>query len=179
MSGFSSNSFAIWVSLIDMKRITRPVPLLTAVAFLGVSSLAQAQAPQASPASCSMCNAKEAHHDAADPMQYLTKRLDLSPEQQAQIKPVLEAALPVFKKIHEEEKAKMEGAMEVAVSEVKASLSAEQKEGLDKILAEMHEHEMQMEGAMHEHGGPGPGHMWHPHADAKPGPAASASPVGP
>jgi len=139
-----------------MKTFTRLLPLLTAGTLLATFVTMRAQdAPRDPPE----------HRGFGDPLQFLTKKLNLSAEQQAQIKPIIEAALPVFKKIHEEERAKMEGAMEVAVSEVKATLNPDQKESLDRILAQMHEHEM--------HGAPG--RSWHPPMDAKPAPAPSAT----
>ena len=159
--------------------------LITAGTLLTTFGTLHAQDPSPPPPPAHpMYNPGDSHEHPGfgDPMQMLTNRLKLSTDQQAKIKPIIDAALPVFKKIHEEEKAKMEGAMELAVSEVKATLNPDQQEELDRILEQMHEREMP------GHGMPGPDarmrggpDAWRPHADRKPAsaPSASATPATP
>jgi len=156
-------------------KTSRLLPLITAGTFLTLFGPLRAQDPAAEvaatlPASGPVSKAKDfhEHHGFGDPLQVLTKKLNLSAEQQSQIKPIVEATLPVIKKIREEERAKIEGAMEVAVSEVKATLNPDQKHELDRLLARMHEHYL-------HHGGPGA--FEHRDGNTTPDTSTSAAPA--
>jgi Spy/CpxP family protein refolding chaperone len=106
----------------------------------------------------------------------LTRRLQLSPEQEAQITPILaeqheqlkalrpapgsrpaDGEKPDFKAMHEQTKAIMDSTRE----KLEAVLTPEQKEKLEK---------------MHEHGPRGPGGPGGPRGEHRPPPPASATP---
>jgi len=65
----------------------------------------------------------------------MTKDLDLTPEQEAQVKPILEQAKPQMKAIHEEAMQKSKAVMENTAAQIRPILTAEQQQKLDKMQA--------------------------------------------
>jgi len=101
----------------------------------------------------------EWHHgppSAAEHMQHLTKELNLTADQQAKIKPILEDQQKQMEALHQDSTLSKEDrhakAMEMHknfASQIRGLLTAEQQKKLDAMMAE-HEHEMM--GHHHEHG---------------------------
>lgn len=63
----------------------------------------------------------------------LTRQLDLTPEQEAQIKPILEQMKPQLKAIHEEARQKADKVVQDNMAKIRPVLNAEQQTKLDKL----------------------------------------------
>ena len=82
-------------------------------------------------------------------LKHVTKELDLTPQQEAQVKPVIDAAMPQIRAIHEEAMQKSQAVMEGAIAQIRPVLSAEQQAKLDKLRA-AHEKMREAMREMHE-----------------------------
>ena len=99
------------------------------------------------------------HHGFGDPMQHITKELNLTEEQQAKIKPILEESIPLFKMIHEDAAAKAKAVINGVAAQVRPLLNTDQQEKLDKLRKRMEDARgAGMTGMM---GGRPPGPMGH------------------
>jgi Spy/CpxP family protein refolding chaperone len=68
-------------------------------------------------------------------MKHMTKDLDLTPQQKAQVDPIIEQVKPQMKAIHEEAMAKSHAIMEDAMAKIRPLLTPEQVQKLDKMKA--------------------------------------------
>ena len=66
-------------------------------------------------------------------LEHLTKDLDLTPQQQAQVAPVIEQAKPQLRAIHEEAMQKARAVMENSAAQIRPLLTAEQQQKFDAI----------------------------------------------
>ena len=82
-------------------------------------------------------------------LKHVAKELDLTPQQEAQVKPVIDAATPQIRAIHEEAMQKSQAVMEGAIAQIRPVLSAEQQAKLDKLRA-AHEKMREAMREMHE-----------------------------
>ena len=86
-------------------------------------------------------------------LEHLTRDLDLTPQQQAQVKPIVEQARPQIVAIHEEARQKTRAIMENAATQIRPLLTAEQQQKFDALkkaredmraaMKEMHKAKMQ------------------------------------
>ena len=65
----------------------------------------------------------------------MTKELDLTPQQEAQVAPIIEQAKPQIRAIHEEAMQKTRAVMDASVAQIRPILTAEQRQKLDKLQA--------------------------------------------
>ena len=82
-------------------------------------------------------------------LKHVTKELDLTPQQEAQVKPVLDAAKPQLRAIHEEAMQKSRAIIESSIAQIRPVLTAEQQAKLDKLQA-AHEKMREAMREMHE-----------------------------
>lgn len=82
-------------------------------------------------------------------MEHMTKRLDLTPQQQAQVNPIIEQVKPQIKAIHEEAMKKSHAVMEESMAKIRPLLTPEQVQKLDKMKA-AHEKMREAREAMRE-----------------------------
>ncbi len=68
-----------------------------------------------------------------NPLEHLTKSLDLTPEQQAQVKPVVDQARPQIKAIHEEAMQKTHAVMQNCAAQIRPLLTPQQQLKFDAI----------------------------------------------
>ena len=73
------------------------------------------------------------HHQRGDRLEHLTKTLDLSPEQQAKIKPILEQAKPQMEAARQESKQKMQAIRENTTAQIRPILTPAQQQKFDAI----------------------------------------------
>ena len=66
-------------------------------------------------------------------MQHLIRELNLTEEQQAKIRPIVDETAPLIKMIHEEAAAKMKAVMNGAVAQVRPLLNPDQQVKLDEL----------------------------------------------
>jgi len=103
---------------------------LLAVAAAGVIALcgfiiAQAQAGSGSGSACA--------HGHAFGLHELTDKLNLTPEQQTKVQPILDQTKPQIAAIHQEAMQKMKTVIQGAVSQIRPLLTADQQTKLDTI----------------------------------------------
>jgi Spy/CpxP family protein refolding chaperone len=89
------------------------------------------------------------HGFHGNPLEHLTKELNLTPQQQAQIGPIVDQAKPQIKAIHQEAMQKTKAVMDSTEAQIRPLLTAEQQQKLDAIkkahedmrnaMKEMHE----------------------------------------
>jgi Spy/CpxP family protein refolding chaperone len=82
-------------------------------------------------------------------LKHITKELDLTPQQEAQVKPVIDAAKPQLRAIHEEAMQKSRAIVESSIAQIRPVLTPEQQQKLDKLLA-AHEKMREAMREMHE-----------------------------
>ena len=80
---------------------------------------------------------------------HLTKALDLTPQQQAQVDPIIEQLKPQIKAIHEDAMKKAQAAMAESMAKIRPLLTPEQVQKLDKMKA-AHEKMREAHEAMRE-----------------------------
>ena len=73
------------------------------------------------------------HHKRGDRMEHLTKALDLTPEQQAKIKPIFEQARPQMKAARQESKEKMKAIRDNTMAQIRPILTPAQQQKFDAI----------------------------------------------
>jgi protein CpxP len=88
-------------------------------------------------------------HQMGNPLEHLTKDLNLTPDQQAKVGPIVDQAKPQIQAIHQEAMQKMQAVMESTTAQIRPLLTPEQQQKLDamkkahedmrKAMQEMHE----------------------------------------
>ena len=68
-------------------------------------------------------------------LNHLTKTLNLTPDQQAKVQPILDQAKPQLKAIHQEAKQKAKAVMDSTMSQIRPLLNADQQKKLDDLKA--------------------------------------------
>lgn len=66
-------------------------------------------------------------------LEHLTRDLDLTPQQQAQVQPIIDQAKPQIRAIHEEAMQKTRAVMENSAAQIRPLLTAEQQQKFDAI----------------------------------------------
>ena len=82
-------------------------------------------------------------------LKHVTKELDLTPQQEAQVKPVLDAAQPQIRAIHQEAMQKSRAIIDASIAQIRPVLTPEQQQKLDKLQA-AHEKMREAMREMHE-----------------------------
>jgi Spy/CpxP family protein refolding chaperone len=73
------------------------------------------------------------HHKRGNPVEHLTKALDLTPEQVAKIQPIFDQAKPQLKAAREESKQKVKAIRENIQSQIRPILTPAQQQKYDAI----------------------------------------------
>ena len=97
--------------------------------MLGAISIANAQEPAEKDSSGN----RPRHHQWGNSLEHMTKTLDLTPEQQAKIRPILEQAKPQMKAAHQESKEKMKAVRDNIRSQIRPILTPVQQQKWDAI----------------------------------------------
>jgi Spy/CpxP family protein refolding chaperone len=77
--------------------------------------------------------AGQGHGGRGNPLEHLTKDLNLTADQLAKVQPILDQAKPQIQAIHQEAMDKMKAVMESTSSQIRPLLTAEQQQKLDAI----------------------------------------------
>ena len=101
----------------------------TCAAMLATISIANAQEPAEKDAGGN----RHRHHKWGNSLEHMTKTLDLTPEQQAKIGPILEQAKPQMKAAHQESKEKMKTVRDNIRSQIRPILTPAQQQKWDAI----------------------------------------------
>jgi protein CpxP len=73
------------------------------------------------------------HRMMGNPLEHLTKDLDLTPDQQAKVTPIVDQAKPQIRAIHQEAMEKMHAVMENAGAQIRPLLTPEQQTKFDAM----------------------------------------------
>ena len=73
------------------------------------------------------------HHKRGNALEHMTKNLDLTPEQQAQIRPILEQAKPQMEAARQESKEKMRAVRDNVRAQIRPILTQPQQQKWDAI----------------------------------------------
>jgi periplasmic protein CpxP/Spy len=73
------------------------------------------------------------HHKRGNPVEHLTKALDLTPEQQAKIQPIFDQAKPQLKAARQEAKQKVQAIRENIQSQIRPILTPAQQQKFDAM----------------------------------------------
>lgn len=105
----------------------RNIIAITAGAALSLGSLAAiAQPGPRGPG-------RHQHGEWGNPLEHLTKELNLTPDQQAKVAPIVEQAKPEIQQIHREAMEKTRAIMENTAAQIRPLLSETQQQKLDAI----------------------------------------------
>ena len=99
------------------------------VALFATVSIGQAQDPAAK----NNDRPNRWHHKRGNPVEHLTKALDLTPEQQAKIQPIFDQAKPQMKAARQESKEKMVLIRENTMAQVRPILTPAQQQKFDAL----------------------------------------------
>lgn len=72
-------------------------------------------------------------HRMGDPLGHLTKELNLTPEQQAKVEPIVNQAKPQIVAIHQEAMQKAKAVMDNASAQIRPLLTPEQQQKFDAV----------------------------------------------
>ncbi len=89
------------------------------------------------------------HHEWGNPLEHLTKELDLNADQQAQVAPIVAQAKPQIMAIHQEAMQKTRAVMETAGAQIRPLLNPQQQQKFD-AMKKAHEDMLQAMHEMHE-----------------------------
>lgn len=84
-----------------------------------------------------------------NPLEHLTKELDLTPDQQAKVSPIVNQAKPQIQAIHREAMEKMRAIIESTSAQIRPLLNAQQQAKFDAIK-KAHEDMMNAAKEMHD-----------------------------
>jgi Spy/CpxP family protein refolding chaperone len=73
------------------------------------------------------------HHKPGNPLEHLTKALDLTPEQQAKIQPIFDQAKPQIKAARQESRQKVQAIRENTMAQVRPILTPAQQQKFDAM----------------------------------------------
>jgi Spy/CpxP family protein refolding chaperone len=99
------------------------------VALFATVTLGQAQDPAAK----NNDRPNRWHHKRGNPVEHLTKALDLTPEQQAKIQPIFDQAKPQLKAARQEAKQKVQAIRENIQSQIRPILTPAQQQKFDAM----------------------------------------------
>ncbi len=68
-------------------------------------------------------------------LKHVTEELDLTPQQQAQVAPIIEQAKPQLRAIRQEAMQKTQALIQTSAAQIRPLLNAEQQQKLDKLQA--------------------------------------------
>jgi protein CpxP len=99
------------------------------VALFATVAIGQAQDPAAK----NNDRSNRWHHKRGNPVEHLTKALDLTPEQQAKIQPIFDQAKPQMKAARQESKQKLQAIRENTMAQVRPILTPDQQQKFDAL----------------------------------------------
>jgi len=73
------------------------------------------------------------HHKRGNPLEHLTKALDLTPEQQAKIQPIFDQAKPQIKAARQESRQKVQQIRENTMAQIRPILTPAQQQKFDAL----------------------------------------------
>lgn len=129
--------------------MTRKIITLAAAAALSLASLVYLQAKEPGEHGPKQEHGPGPHHMMGNPLDHLSKDLDLTDDQKAKVQPIIDQAKPQIAAIHKEAMEKMHALLENAGAQIRPLLTAPQQQKFDamkkahedmrKAMEEMHD----------------------------------------
>jgi protein CpxP len=126
--------------------MTRKLITLTAAAALSLASIVYLQAGE--PGEHGPKHGPGPHHMMGNPLEHLSKDLNLTDDQKAKVQPIIDQTKPQIAAIHKEAMEKMHALLENATAQIRPLLTPEQQvkfdamkkahEDMRKAMEEMH-----------------------------------------
>jgi Spy/CpxP family protein refolding chaperone len=112
------------------KKMTRKIIALAAAATLSLASLVYLQAKEPAP---KHEHGPGPHHEMGNPLEHLSKDLNLTDEQKTKVQPIIDQTKPQLAAIHKEAMEKMHALMESTGAQIRPLLTPEQQKKFDAM----------------------------------------------
>jgi Spy/CpxP family protein refolding chaperone len=113
--------------------MTRKIISLTAAAGLSLASLVYLQAKEPGEHGPKPEHGPGPHHMMGNPLEHLSKDLNLTDEQKAKVQPIIDQTKPQVAAIHKEAMEKMHALLENAANQILPLLTPQQQQKLDAM----------------------------------------------
>jgi protein CpxP len=113
--------------------MTRKIIAITAAATLSLASLVYLQAKEPGEHGPNHEHGPGPHHEMGNPLEHLSKDLNLTDDQKAKVQPIIDQTKPQMEAIHKEAMEKMHALMESASAQIRPLLTPEQQTKFDAM----------------------------------------------
>ena len=113
--------------------MTRKIISLTAAAAMSLASIVYLQAKEPGEHGPKQEHGPGPHHMMGNPLEHLSKDLNLTDEQKAKVQPIIDSTKPQVAAIHKEAMEKMHALLENAANQIRPLLTPAQQQKLDAI----------------------------------------------
>jgi protein CpxP len=129
--------------------MTRKIITITAAAALSLASLVYLQAKEPGEHGPKHEHGPGPHHEMGNPLEHLSKDLNLTDDQKAKVQPIVDQTKPQLAAIHKEAMDKAHALLENATNQIRPLLTPEQQKKFD-AMKKAHEDMRKAEEAMHD-----------------------------
>jgi Spy/CpxP family protein refolding chaperone len=129
--------------------MTRKIIAITSAATLSLASLVYLQAKESDEHGPKHEHGPGPHHEMGNPLEHLSKDLDLTDDQKAKVQPIIDQTKPQLAAIHKEAMEKMHALLESTGAQIRPLLTPPQQQKFDamkkahedmrKAMQEMHD----------------------------------------
>ena len=113
--------------------MTRKIIAITAAATLSLASLVYLQAKEPGEHGPNHEHGPGPHHEMGNPLEHLSKDLNLTDDQKAKVQPIIDQTKPQMEAIHKEAMEKMQALMESTGAQIRPLLTPEQQTKFDAM----------------------------------------------
>jgi Spy/CpxP family protein refolding chaperone len=113
--------------------MTRKIITITAAAAMSLAALVYLQAKEPGEHAAKHELGPGPHHMMGNPLEHLSKDLDLSDDQKAKVQPIIDQAKPQIAAIHKEAMEKMHALLENAGTQIRPLLTPQQQQKFDAM----------------------------------------------
>jgi Spy/CpxP family protein refolding chaperone len=113
--------------------MTRKIISLTTAAVLSLASLVYLQAKEPGEHGPKPEHGPGPHHEMGNPLEHLSKDLNLTDDQKAKVQPIIDQTKPQMEAIHKEAMEKMHALMESTGAQIRSLLTPEQQTKFDAM----------------------------------------------
>ena len=113
--------------------MTRKIIAITTAATLSLASLVYLQAKEPGEHGPQHEHGPGPHHEMGNPLEHLSKDLNLTDDQKAKVQPIIDQTKPQMEAIHKEAMEKMHALMEGAAVQIRPLLTPEQQTKFDAM----------------------------------------------
>jgi protein CpxP len=113
--------------------MTRKIIAITSAAALSLASLVYLQAKEPGEHGPKHEHGPAPHHEMGNPLEHLSKDLNLTDDQKAKVQPIIDQTKPQMEAIHREAMEKMHALMESTGAQIRPLLTPEQQTKFDAM----------------------------------------------